>query len=765
VKSNEPGRNRKAKNRSARPSAEPALPRAPSPYKRHALAALALCALTLLAYSNSFGGRLVLDNKVLLLDPRIREATPENIALIFQHTYWWPTGEAGLYRPFTTLSYLFNYATLGQGDQLPGYHAIHLILHLGNVLLAYALALRLVRRFWPSVFIAAVWAVHPASTESVTNIVGRADLLAGMAVLSGFLMYLKSRDASGWARAMWLAGLAAVTTIGVFSKESAVAILPVIVLYELVWWKGKKGTDDISGGPVLTMRRWPEMSSVPFLAIPIAAMLWKRFAVLAASPPAEFPYTDNPIVGADWWTGRLTAIKVIARYLWLTIWPANLSCDYSFGQIPLARGTAADWFACVIVFATAIAVILLYRWNRTAFFLACFAFLNFVPASNLFFPIGTIMADRLLYLPSLGLLACMVLAVYAVAEKPKFALVAPVVLGVIVAGFAVRTWMRNQDWETELALATHDVRVSPRSYKLHQLLAASLFESDPAHSNIDQVIEEQGNALALLDPLPAALSRPESYRQAGYYQLLKGDRDHERDARQGTAAYRNALQAIERCIAIDQASRGSYLTRAGSISPAIRVAELREGDSQAYLLLSLVYVRLGELDKAYATINQARTLDPLNPQMYRQLSAVLAQQGRNAEAEVAFMQETAITSLREGKWRDAADSSERVLQADSAGYPSAYYLNAMANLRIGNLDAAEKSSREAIRLDTAQSNPRTSYVLGLVLAEKREYAEAVDSLNAYLRAAPNAPDSETVRKQLSNIEQLAKSQGVPPVHP
>ncbi len=151
--------------------------------------------------------------------------------------------------------------------------------------------------------------------------------------------------------------------------------------------------------------------------------------------------------------------------------------------------------------------------------------------------------------------------------------------------------------------------------------------------------------------------------------------------------------------------------------------------------------------------------------MYQQLSAVLAKQGRNGEAEVAFLQETAITSLQEGKWQDAADSSERVLQADSAAYPSAYYLNAMANLRVGNLDAAETSAREAIRLDTAHRNPRTSYVLGLVLAEKREYGQAIDSLNAYLRAAPNAPDSETVRKQLSNIEQLARTQPTPPVHP
>jgi protein O-mannosyl-transferase len=83
------------------------------------------------------------------------------------------------------------------------------------------------------VFIAAIWSVHPALTESVTNIVGRADLLGAMAVLSGFLLYLKSAEVIGWVREVWLAGLAIVTTIGVFSKESAVAILPLIFLYEL----------------------------------------------------------------------------------------------------------------------------------------------------------------------------------------------------------------------------------------------------------------------------------------------------------------------------------------------------------------------------------------------------------------------------------------------------------------------------------------------------------------------------------------------------
>jgi len=723
------------KSRAAAASADEFLVRAAPEYARHLFVVLALVGLTVLAFSNSFQVGFILDNKGLLLDPRIREFTPENIALILKHTYWWPTGEAGLYRPFTTLSYLFNYAVLGDGDQPAGYHSMNLILHLGNVLLAYALVLRLVCRFWPSVFTAALWAVHPALTESVTNIVGRADLLAAMAVLSGFLMYLKSTEATGGARVGWLAGLAIVTTIGVFSKESAVAILPLILFYELTWWRDRPRRPVLAHGYLATL-------------LPIAAMLYQRSRVLAASLPAEFPFTDNPIVGADWWNGRLTAIKVMARYLWLTIWPAKLSVDYSYNQIPLAHGAAEDWLAYAIILVVAIVVVLLCRWNRTCFFLACFAFLNFVPASNIFFPIGTIMAGRLLYLPSLGLLACLVLAIYAFAPAPKLKPVTAAVLCLITAGFGIRTWVRNLDWKTDLTIAIADVPVSPNSFKLHRLLAASLFESDPAHSNIDQVIAEQEKSAALLDSLPAQFSPADVYRQAGYYYLVKGDQVGEHGLTQSAlAAYQRALEALLRCLSIDQVSRASYRSSGNPITSA-----LPEGDSQAYLLLSIAYLRLGDPVKAYEAVSKARALDPLNPQMYRQLSDVFLHQHRNDDAEVAAMQASAITSLQERKWQDAADLTDRVLHFNSTDYHSAYYLNAMANLHLGNLDQAEKSAREAIRLDSARRNPRTSYVLGLILAEKQQFKQSAELLNAYLNALPDAPDAEIVRKQLREIE-------------
>ena len=182
------------------------------------------------------------------------------------------------------------------------------------MLLVFALMLRLLGGFRIPLLVAALWAVHPVLTESVTNIVGRADLLAGMAVLGGFLIYLKSVEAIGRRRIGWLVGLACTTAAGVFSKESAVILPGVIVLYEFACHYAE-----------LRQRLRALLWGCTAMILPICLMLWQRSVVLAASPKAEFPFVDNPIAGANFWIGRLTAIKVLARYFWLTIWPWKLS--------------------------------------------------------------------------------------------------------------------------------------------------------------------------------------------------------------------------------------------------------------------------------------------------------------------------------------------------------------------------------------------------------------------------------------------------------
>ena len=261
----------------------------------------ALVILVLLAYANSFQAGFTLDNHGILRDPRVQQATAHNLGLIADHTYWWPSGESGLYRPLTTLSYLFNYAILGDGDQAAGYHWVNLTLHAINVLLVFALLLRLTGELRLAGLIAAgIWAVHPVLTESVTNIVGRADLLAGAATLGGLLMYLQGAAASGGKRVAWMIGLMLVTFAGVFSKESAVCVIGLILAYEAIRPRApvtEGGTRDaLVMGCVAT-------------ALPIAVMLAQRTKVLAASLPAEYSvhgqsdrrreFLDRAIDGAE----------------------------------------------------------------------------------------------------------------------------------------------------------------------------------------------------------------------------------------------------------------------------------------------------------------------------------------------------------------------------------------------------------------------------------------------------------------------------------
>jgi tetratricopeptide (TPR) repeat protein len=649
---------------------------------RHLLVASGLCLATVLAYSNSFQAGFPLDNKGLILqDPRLRAATRENITLILEHTYWWPYGESGLYRPATTLSYLLNYAVLGNGDRPAGYHAVNLLLQTLNVLLAYLLMLRLTRDGRASAAIAAVWAVHPLSVEAVTNIVGRADLLAALAVLSGFLLYLQSTDARGVRRLAWLAGLAAVTAIGLFSKESAVVIVGVIVLYEFTWRFPRR----------LPAFAWGAAALVP----PFLVFWYHRAAVIGAAVPAEFPFVDNPITGASAWTGRLTAIGVMARYLRLLVWPASLSADYSYPAIPLARGSAEDWVGWIAVAAVVVATIVLFRRQRTGFFCSAFALVTFLPASNLLFPTGTIMAERLMYLPSLGLVALLVLGVFAVCRRFGHPAIALVLIAGVAAGLGYRTWTRNFDWRDDESIWTATVRTSPQSAKAHRALAEALYAADSTHGNLDRVIAEASAAVERLAPLPARWKDLQSYRQLAAYHLDRGDLLRTRDDRTAATGslidYRASVSLLRECLVIIAAARPALLGGSeADLSPGSGAAQAAD----VYRLMSAAYVRLGDSDEAIDAATRGRTFDPLNPASYGQTASALV--GASQDDLAAMWLLTGFMVTGNAGLRQAVVDAYGGAPIDRSHSCAASAEAMRIHLQLGRRDLAEAVKRNAI---------------------------------------------------------------------
>ena len=435
-------------------------------WRRHAWRILALWVLVLAAYSNSFQAGLVFDSAMAITrDARIQAVTPQNLRLILTEEYWHGSTTSGLYRPLTTFSYLLNYAVFGNGTAPAGYHWVNLALHEMNVSLVYLLGILVLGTPAPALALAALWGVHPLLTESVTNVVGRADLLAAFGVLAGLLCYVKSASATGRRKLFWVAAMVGAQAVGIFSKENAAVLPGIMLLYDLTWRKRAAWRERALAYAALAAA----VGRVPLFARCIAMHILARFG-------------DNPLMSAGFWTARLTAVKVIGKYLWLFIWPARLSADYSYNAVPLFGWNPADWEDAKALIALAVcvgAVLLAVRWYRTRkalFFFLVFFFVALAPTSNLGILIGSIMAERFVYLPSIGLAGCAVAAICGLGRKFRQLreCAAWIALGFLCLACAARTYARNFDWLDDHSLWTSAVEVCPGSAKAHYNLGNAL---------------------------------------------------------------------------------------------------------------------------------------------------------------------------------------------------------------------------------------------------------------------------------------------------
>ena len=162
----------------------------------------------------------------------------------------------------------------------------------------------------------------------------------------------------------------------------------------------------------------------------------------------------------------LNALRVAWKYVGLHFYPMVLSCDYSFNQIPVYR----DWLHTLPAALAAVAALFLWAWairkRQMGLVLAGGIYLAaFATTANILMPIGTIMGERLAYLPSVGFCLLVALA-WSVLERRRRAM-AWGILTVLVLALAARAAVRNTDWKDNLALYSSAVRAVPNSAKMH----------------------------------------------------------------------------------------------------------------------------------------------------------------------------------------------------------------------------------------------------------------------------------------------------------
>ena len=540
-----------------------------------------------LVYANALRNDFTMDDGIYILgNPQVTHSSMRGLFA--------PHGVSNVFRPVTFASFALNWR-LG-GARPFGFHLFNLILHVGASLLL-CLLLEALLGASPAgkavAFAAAlVFAVHPLHTEAVSSVVGRAELLAAGFLFAAWILHLSDQQIPALICFI----------LALLSKESAVIFLPLLLVGDYARGKWK---------PPL---RYALIAGVTLLYL---GVLWKvqggRFG------PMSISRLDNPLVVIPARWRILNALHVAWKYAVLHFCPAKLSCDYSFNTIPIYL----NWRHTLPALLATFSVIGAWTWalwkRRRGLILAGgIYFGGFAVTANILMPTGTIMGERLAYLPSAGFCLLAALGWNWLRERERT--VALAALTAVVAAFSMRAMVRNQDWRDNLSLYSAGVHVSPGSAKMHSNLGGEYMASGQR----DLAAGEYQTALRINPDYPDAL--------AGYG-LLEAWRGHN-DA---------AGRMLERAFYMSDRKNPNYdflavnyaalLMQTNHMEGALNVLNRETAESPSYSRAwsnrAVIRYKQGEPALARADAEAALRLDPENTQAQNVLR-VLGGTGQSA---------------------------------------------------------------------------------------------------------------------------------------
>ena len=537
-----------------------------------------LLAIVALIYGNTLRNGFTMDDGVYIL--RNAQVTQPSVRGLFG-----ANKTSNVFRPVTFATLALNWR-LG-GARPFGFHIFNLILHAAATLLLYLLLQALLRASPPGrtiAFAAAlVFAVHPLHTEAVASVVGRAEVLAAGFLFAGWLLHVNDQQ------------IPAILcfVLALLSKESAVIFLPLVLVGDCARGQWKP--------------RW-RYGLIAGVAIVYLALLWKiqggRFGQVS------IPQLDNPLaaIPAQW--RILNALRVGWKYAALHLYPARLSCDYSFNTIPIYLDLRHTLPALIATLAMVGAWIWAVWKRRSELILAGGIYLGgFAVTANILMPTGTIMGERLAYLPSAGF--CLLAALGWNYLQQRQRMVALAALTAVVAAFGMRTMVRNRDWQDNMSLYSAGVRVSPGSAKMHGNLGGEYM----AAVEWDKAATEYETALRINPDYPDVLAA---------YGLLEVWRGHNEAGG----------RMLERALYMSQRDNPNYdfmavnyaalLMQTNHMDGALDVLNREISESPSYARAwsnrAVIRYKQGQMAPARADAEAALHLDPQNTQAQKLIS-------------------------------------------------------------------------------------------------------------------------------------------------
>jgi protein O-mannosyl-transferase len=439
---------------------------------------LAVGLLAILPYLNGLRGDFCFDDLSVIRDNPMVTGRPAAILPLFTTVY----NPGALYRPLTMVTYLLN-DHLGGG--VIGYHLLNIALHMLTTLTVLCIAWIVLGSSIGALSTAALFATHPVHTEAVTSIVGRAELLAAWFSLMGVLTCLRAARESGIAALGWFAVSLTAVAAGMLAKESAFTAIAVCVI---VYFRAKRPHDPLRSAAVL----------LGWAGLALAYLAVRMLIVGSLTLPEKPQILDNPLAHVQLAPRLETALVVLWQYLSQLALPLRLSADYSFNEVPVVSSALDPQFLGALVVFAVLAALLAMNARRTPVLVlaAAFAAMPMALTANILFPIGTIKAERLLYLPSFGwCLACGWLITQVPHRRRGWGRALVMLLLVAYAG---RTWARNRDWQNDFTLFAATVQASPGSARAHYNLAKAYED----RGQLDAAMRHFREALAIY-PLDA----------------------------------------------------------------------------------------------------------------------------------------------------------------------------------------------------------------------------------------------------------------------
>lgn len=460
-----------------------------------AIAALIIALLTTVAYISSFRGVFLFDD-IRHIVANADLLAPDAIARALSTD-----------RPLVALTFVMNVrlAATPPGEALSpvGFHAVNLLIHITAALALLGVIRRTLllpifqdrfhRHALPLAFaIAAIWAVHPLQTQSVTYIVQRGESLMGLCYLLTLYCYIRGATAE-CNKHIWYIASIVVCAAGMASKGVMVTAPLLIALYDRCL---------LTQSWLSTLRRrWPVLLGL-FLTLILLVVIDVAPGILttgAKRASVGFSYQNAAVEGPTWLHYFFTQPLVILHYLRLSIWPNPLILDYYW---PFEQSFANALPSLIAISVMGLATLWLLWKKPPLGFVAAAFFIILAPTSSII-PIKDAIFEHRMYLSLAAVVSLIVIGIYTLLQRwwrnanlsitaRKLSVSLPMI--VVLTSLAAATYARNLDYQSAERMWRDALTKQPGHLRAMNNLAAELISRADTINNPQQAADLRNEA-------------------------------------------------------------------------------------------------------------------------------------------------------------------------------------------------------------------------------------------------------------------------------